>query len=114
MKWIAPNENDIASDALEKRLWAAADQLRANSGLVVTLASAAVAREREVGAGAPPPRHSEEHPATAAIIASTPASAIDPSLQCSAKLAVSLLSLRETHCADALARWMWSTHAARY
>lgn len=33
MKWIAPFERDAASDALEKRLWAAADQLRANSGL---------------------------------------------------------------------------------
>jgi type I restriction enzyme M protein len=33
MKWIAPSERDVASDALEKRLWAAADQLRANSGL---------------------------------------------------------------------------------
>ncbi len=33
MKWIAPSERDAASDALEKRLWAAADQLRANSGL---------------------------------------------------------------------------------
>ncbi|MEO6954459.1 MAG: class I SAM-dependent DNA methyltransferase, partial [Polyangia bacterium] len=33
MKWIAPSEKDQASDTLEKRLWAAADQLRANSGL---------------------------------------------------------------------------------
>ena len=33
MHWIAPSEKDIANDALEKRLWAAADQLRANSGL---------------------------------------------------------------------------------
>lgn len=33
MKWIAPSEKDTGTDALEDRLWAAADQLRANSGL---------------------------------------------------------------------------------
>ncbi len=33
MKWVAPQEKDEASDALEKRLWEAADQMRANSGL---------------------------------------------------------------------------------
>jgi type I restriction enzyme M protein len=33
MIWIAPSEKDHDSEALEKRLWAAADQLRANSGL---------------------------------------------------------------------------------
>jgi type I restriction enzyme M protein len=33
MLWIAPSEKDTASDALEKRLWDAADQFRANSGL---------------------------------------------------------------------------------
>jgi type I restriction enzyme M protein len=33
MQWIAPAEKDLANDALEKRLWAAADQFRANSGL---------------------------------------------------------------------------------
>jgi len=33
MHWIAPSEKDAASDTLEKRLWAAADQFRANSGL---------------------------------------------------------------------------------
>jgi type I restriction enzyme M protein len=33
MQWIAPSGNDPASDTLEKRLWAAADQFRANSGL---------------------------------------------------------------------------------
>ena len=33
MIWIAPSEKDHDNDALEKRLWAAADQLRANSGL---------------------------------------------------------------------------------
>ncbi|WP_166808048.1 hypothetical protein [Candidatus Chlorobium masyuteum] len=33
MHWIAPAEKDTATSALEKRLWAAADQYRANSGL---------------------------------------------------------------------------------
>lgn len=33
MHWIAPTEKDNASTALEKRLWDAADQFRANSGL---------------------------------------------------------------------------------
>ena len=33
MHWIAPSEKDTATDTLEKRLWAAADQFRANSGL---------------------------------------------------------------------------------
>jgi type I restriction enzyme M protein len=33
MHWIAPSEKDGNSAALEKRLWDAADQLRANSGL---------------------------------------------------------------------------------
>src|ERR1017187_4627184 len=33
MQWIAPSEKDTANDTLEKRLWAAADQFRANSGL---------------------------------------------------------------------------------
>src|ERR1035437_7936021 len=33
MIWIAPSEKDSATDTLEKRLWDAADQLRANSGL---------------------------------------------------------------------------------
>jgi len=33
MHWIAPSEKDTASTALEKRLWDAADQFRANSGL---------------------------------------------------------------------------------
>ena len=33
MQWIAPSEKDVATDTLEKRLWAAADQFRANSGL---------------------------------------------------------------------------------
>jgi len=33
MKWIAPSEKDAATVTLEKRLWGAADQLRANSGL---------------------------------------------------------------------------------
>jgi hypothetical protein len=38
MQWIAPSEKDLATDTLEKRLWAAADQLRANSGLTSTQA----------------------------------------------------------------------------
>jgi type I restriction enzyme M protein len=33
MNWIAPSEKDTASAALEKRLWDAADQFRAKSGL---------------------------------------------------------------------------------
>ena len=33
MKWIAPSQKDNGTETLEKRLWDAADQLRANSGL---------------------------------------------------------------------------------
>ncbi len=33
MRWIAPPEKDTAAATLEKRLWDAADQFRANSGL---------------------------------------------------------------------------------
>src|SRR5512132_3653996 len=33
MHWIAPSEKDSATVTLENRLWAAADQFRANSGL---------------------------------------------------------------------------------
>ena len=33
MNWIAPSEKDTANAKLEKRLWDAADQFRANSGL---------------------------------------------------------------------------------
>jgi len=33
MQWIAPSEKDTATATLEKRLWDAADQFRANSGL---------------------------------------------------------------------------------
>lgn len=33
MQWIAPSEKDKATETLEKRLWDAADQFRANSGL---------------------------------------------------------------------------------
>jgi len=33
MRWIAPAEKDSTNGTLEKRLWDAADQLRANSGL---------------------------------------------------------------------------------
>src|SRR2546423_5118071 len=42
MQWIAPSEKDVATDTLEKRLWAAADQLRANSGLTSAQYSAPV------------------------------------------------------------------------
>jgi len=33
MQWIAPSEKDVSTNTLEKRLWDAADQFRANSGL---------------------------------------------------------------------------------
>lgn len=33
MQWVAPSEKDLATESLEKRLWDAADQFRANSGL---------------------------------------------------------------------------------
>ena len=33
MEWIAPTEKDTATDTLERQLWDAADQFRANSGL---------------------------------------------------------------------------------
>ena len=33
MQWIAPTEKDTGNATLENRLWAAADQSRANSGL---------------------------------------------------------------------------------
>ncbi|HRE54453.1 MAG TPA: type I restriction-modification system subunit M N-terminal domain-containing protein [Candidatus Competibacter sp.] len=33
MHWLAPAERDSANANLEKRLWDAADQFRANSGL---------------------------------------------------------------------------------
>lgn len=33
MQWVAPTEKDTATASLEKRLWDAADQFRANSGL---------------------------------------------------------------------------------
>lgn len=33
MQWIAPSEKDAGTNTLEKRLWDAADQFRANSGL---------------------------------------------------------------------------------
>ena len=36
LQWIAPSERDTDSQTLENRLWAAADQLRANSGLTST------------------------------------------------------------------------------
>ena len=33
MRWVAPTEKDTANEVMEKRLWAAADQFRANSEL---------------------------------------------------------------------------------
>jgi len=42
MLWIAPSEKDLANDALEQRLWNAADQFRANSGLTAAQYSAPV------------------------------------------------------------------------
>jgi len=42
MRWVAPTEKDTANETLEKRLWAAADQLRANSGLTSAQYSAPV------------------------------------------------------------------------
>jgi type I restriction enzyme M protein len=42
MHWIAPTERDAATDTLEKRLWNAADQFRANSGLTAAQYSAPV------------------------------------------------------------------------
>jgi len=42
MQWIAPSERDTATDTLEKRLWNAADQFRANSGLTAAQYSAPV------------------------------------------------------------------------
>ena len=42
MQWIAPSEKDSANSTLEKRLWEAADQLRANSGLTAAQYSAPV------------------------------------------------------------------------
>src|SRR3989338_7916348 len=42
MHWIAPSERYTATDTLEKRLWNAADQFRANSGLTAAQYSAPV------------------------------------------------------------------------
>jgi type I restriction enzyme M protein len=42
MRWVAPSEKDTANETLEKRLWAAADQFRANSGLKAAQYSAPV------------------------------------------------------------------------
>ena len=43
MRWVAPTEKDEANHQLEKRLWDAADQFRANSG-----SPKVTKREREV------------------------------------------------------------------
>ncbi len=42
MHWIAPTERDTVTDTIEKRLWDAADQFRANSGLTAAQYSAPV------------------------------------------------------------------------
>lgn len=42
MHWIAPASRDTATDTLERRLWDAADQFRANSGLTAAQYSAPV------------------------------------------------------------------------
>ncbi|MBI5075737.1 MAG: SAM-dependent DNA methyltransferase [Nitrospirae bacterium] len=42
MQWVAPSEKDTATDTLEKKLWDAADQFRANSGLTSAQYSAPV------------------------------------------------------------------------
>ncbi len=42
MHWIAPTERDTATNTLEQRLWSAADQFRANSGLTAAQYSAPV------------------------------------------------------------------------
>ena len=42
MRWVAPTEKDDANQVLEKRLWDAADQFRANSGLKAAQYSAPV------------------------------------------------------------------------
>ena len=42
MQWIALSEKDTATNTLEKRLWEAADQLRANSGLTAAQYSSPV------------------------------------------------------------------------
>ncbi len=48
MRWVAPTEKDTANETLEKRMWDAADQLRANSGL-----KAGVEKFRAAGIRAP-------------------------------------------------------------
>ena len=42
MRWVAPTEKDDANHLLEKRLWDAANQFRANSGLKAAQYSAPV------------------------------------------------------------------------
>lgn len=42
MHWVAPKEKDTATETLEQRLWEAADQFRANSGLTAQEYSAPV------------------------------------------------------------------------
>jgi type I restriction enzyme M protein len=42
MRWVAPTERDDANHLLEKRLWDAADQFRANSRLTLAQRSTLV------------------------------------------------------------------------
>ena len=42
LHWVATTEKDAATVTLEKRLWDAADQFRANSGLILGLRFAEV------------------------------------------------------------------------
>ena len=48
MIWIAPTEKDADKAALEKRLWAAAEEFRANSGLPRTDNASARTRSQDV------------------------------------------------------------------
>ncbi len=50
MQWIAPSEKDLANDTLEKRLWGAADQLRANNVTSTARATCSAATGLEVAA----------------------------------------------------------------
>ena len=48
MLWVAPPEKDTDTETLEKRLWDAADQFRANSGLKSQEYSAPVRNVAEI------------------------------------------------------------------
>ena len=74
MRWVAPTEKNTANEVLEKRLWAAADQFRANSGLkagqysapvlgliFLRFAEARFAQQRAALASPPSPSGTREH-----------------------------------------------------